>query len=145
MKLKKILSLTLVLIFSACSGKNNIVHKNTMVGLTSSQIVEQKGQPESITDGVVSTESTIYTYNQESFQIINDKVSTHFRAPESEEVNLQYWMQKWQQIYEKKIIENPNDKDHKNENFMVEYRSKENISVIYDRGADRVVRVVYYE
>lgn len=133
------------LFISACSAKKNNSHSKSLVGVSSKEVIDEKGQPDTITDGRVNTESTIYTYPEETFQIMNDKVTTHFRTPEKKEIKLQYWMHKWQEVYEKRIIENPKDKDHKSDSTIIEYRSQEKISIIYDKDADIVVRVVYYE
>lgn len=147
-----ILLILLILTNNSCSNKNNPIVNNSYIGLKAQKILDLKGTPQSVLDGKINTESSLIKYQNETFQIENDIVTTHFRAPEGDEQTLQFWKNKWNNQFEKKEVQGNGlgfQKQISDEIPLQEFRPlsipDQKISIIYDASLDQVLRVVYYE
>ena len=125
-----------IIFLSACSKSTNKAFLNQ----TEEQLIAQKGQPDSIKKSTTLIDVAFYTYGDEMFQLADSVITAVFRNPEGDEIFLQYW----RKIYPKASFVRANIKETKAD--LVEYTiEEEKIKVLYDRGVDRVVRVVEFE
>ncbi len=55
------------------------------------ELIAKEGSPSSMTESKIDEKSTMYHYEDKSFQVKDDLVHMKFQKPKGREVSIQYW------------------------------------------------------
>lgn len=99
--------------------------------MTTQELIDNQGEPDTKAISSIDSDSTMYKYDETTYQIKDDQVLMKFRAPNSQEKTIQFWRHKFaSEVYK---IESHNETEH-TQDFKLIHPRKGLTIVFNERG-----------